>query len=715
MKKIALPLIAGLLACPSLLEAQSKLAPNTLHFLQTEQHLTSRGVQTTPQRVNAYLSVREDIDLEQLARLGVQVNLNLGDLLTAQIPVKKIEEVAQLEGIRYLQLAITPQPMLDQARAVTGVDKIHAGTGLQGAFMGKDVVVGIIDAGFDYQHPNFYTADGKTLRIQRVWEQGNTRGTHPEGFTYGAEYKTPEDIAKALYDINTNSHGTHVAGIAAGGYRGNNWYGVAGDADIVLVSKGELTPDNVNISDAIAYIYQYAESVGKPCVINMSLGMEIGPHDGTSIFDQVSDRLQGPGKLLVGSVGNFHGAPLHVSKQFTGADDSPLQTMVDYKIKPYAKNFGGEIDIWGEAGMKYDVQVVMNYYSRNDIVCASEVMDASKAEGGSQTFKITKNGSGKVLITTEINPFNQKPHTYISLQVENVRSRNAIGIIVTPKSAGDVHIWSDNIYTNLTDNGCEGWTKGNGDYTLVEIGGTGKNIVSVGAYTTRNTYTRMGSTQEEKLDETVGEIASFSSRGPALDGRMKPEISAPGTFIISSVNSHDGTLSSTTPLAGGIDGTNYCYGYMQGTSMAAPFVTGTVATWLQANPQLTPDEVRDILKQTAVKDKFTGNEPSPGVWGYGKLDAYEGLKTALAMTGIQPLTTAENWISILQNQLLFAQPLHQVEVKVYDAAGKLCQHIALGEVRPGEEYALPVAALPSGIYLVKVSHSQGAQGFKIMK
>lgn len=719
MKKNYILLSAALLLGCTSLFGQSKLAPNTRHYLQSAQE---RIVRSNPaMMLDAYMSVKEHLDLQELEKLGVKVNLNLGDILTAQIPANAIEKVAALPSVRYIQLAATPQQQLDKARQATGVDRIHQGEQLPQAYMGKDVVVGIIDAGFDYKHPAFYSADGKTLRIKRVWEQGNTKGQQPEKFSYGAEYTTPEAIEGAQYDINYNSHGTHVAAIAAGGYRGNDWYGVAGEADIVLVSKGDVTPNNVNISDAIDYIYSYAESVGKPCVINMSLGMEIGPHDGTSIFDQVSDRLQGAGKLLVGSAGNYKKMPLHVSKQFTGADDSPLQTMIDFKTKPSATNIGGEVDIWGEAGMQYDIQVVLYNYTRDEVVCASEVMDASNAEGGTQTFEITKNGTGKVHLTTEINPFNHKPHTYITLEVSSLRSRNALGLIITPKKAGEVHVWTDNVYVNLTDNDCEGWTKGNGDYTLVEIGGTGKKILSVGAYTTRNTYKKLGSTVEENIGEKEGDISSFSSTGPATDGRMKPEITAPGAYIISALNSHDGNLSSI-PLAGGIENTNYCYGYMLGTSMAAPFVAGTVATWLQANPQLTPEDLRTILKQTAVKDEFTGSElpANGGIWGYGKLNAYEGLKTVLAQTGITPtLADRDNWVSFVprhQNPaLLFTQQQETVAIEVYDTAGKCRFHQTLNNLKPGMEFRLPTSKLAHGVYCIKVTGAQQHAQFKFIR
>lgn len=721
MKKIFYALFTCLTIAPSCVQAQHQLAPNVRKYLLNNPPQGRAATQQPPQMLSAYICTTGDNEQETLDALkakGIRIGLHLEHLLTAQIPENRIGELAQLPGIRYVQLASATTAMMDKARVETSVDQLHDGSELGMPYSGKDVVIGIVDAGFDYTHPNFRTADGKELRIRRVWEQDNTAGTPPEGFAYGAEYTTPEAITRASYDIENNSHGTHVAGIAAGACHDNPWYGVAGDAELVLVSKGQQTLDNVNISDAVAYIYRYAQSVGKPCVVNLSLGMQTGPHDGTSLFDQVTDRLQGPGCLLVGSAGNFHGYPLHIGKNFEGADSAPLRTMIDFREKPSARNVGGEIDIWGEPGMKYDVQVVMHYYSKGENVCESAVIDASRQEGNSHIFEISKNGTGKVIITTEINPFNHKPHTLISLEVSSIRNRNALGIIITPKSAGEVHLWADHSHVSLTDNGCEGWTKGDGERTLAEIGGTGKNIISVGAYTTRNVYQPAGSSREEQTGEKLHDIASFSSTGPALDGRMKPDVTAPGTYIISSLNSHDN--SSMIPVAGTIEGTAYRYGYMQGTSMAAPFVTGVVATWLQAYPTLSPDGLRQLLKSSARQDDFTQHAASApnGTWGYGKIDAYAGIKQLLAATGIE-LQPAEQAVSLHRYSngfsLLFAHANEEVSVALFNAAGKCCQKKDIGKIEAGLEYSMNTDGLPHGVYLIQVRGKRNMSCFKIVR
>ncbi len=130
----------------------------------------------------------------------------------------------------------------------------------------------------------------------------------------------------ARVDTEGEYHGSHVAGIATGADKKSGYHGVAPDADIVFVSFGQ---NSVDIPNAVKYIFDYAESVGKPCVINMSLGSHMGPHDGTSTIDRFFDSVVGPGRILVGAAGNEGGKRLHVHKTFT-EDDKTLKTILGF-------------------------------------------------------------------------------------------------------------------------------------------------------------------------------------------------------------------------------------------------------------------------------------------------------------------------------------------------------------------------------------------------
>ena len=603
-------LLLALACAASSAQADGKLSPEARHLLVGRGAVAAR---TAPAGVvSAYIHLAHGADASALAGLGVEVNLRCGDILTARVPVASLAAVASLPGVEYVQAATPVAPMMDVARPAARVDLVQQGAGLPRAYDGTGVVVGIIDSGFDYTHPAFYSADRSELRIKRVWEQGYDGGTPPEGFTYGGEFDSPEEILAAAGDITTNTHGTHVAGIAAGADTTlGSYQGVATGADIVLVSiSGVDTETNVNISDAISYIYSYAESVGKPCVVNMSLGAQVGPHDGTSTFDVLSDAMQGPGRLLVGSIGNFGATKLHASMVSEGEAPDTLRTFVDYLRTLTASDNGGTIDIWGDPGMDLKVNV-FTYNTRT-----SELADSfslSLPAGGvaeSPEASAELRGSiGEIEAYGEVSPLNGKAHVQLYSHVSGLRAGYEVGIEVITSSAGTVNVWGDGNYIAFTSCGIEGYSDGDTSASPAEIGGTGSSIVTVGAYVTRSTFDTENS-GTMTLEETVGDIASFSCCGPTADGRMKPDVAAPGCAIVSSASSNYSSISSL-PVAGYFEWNdkNYYYAYMQGTSMSSPFVAGVLATWLEANPQLAPADVRGILSSTASADEFTGAAP----------------------------------------------------------------------------------------------------------
>lgn len=711
-------LLLALACAASSAQADGKLSPEARHLLAGRGTVAAR---TAPAGVvSAYIHLAHGADASALAGLGVEVNLRCGDILTARVPVASLAAVASLPGVEYVQAATPVAPMMDVARPAARVDLVQQGAGLPRAYDGTGVVVGIIDSGFDYTHPAFYSADRSELRIKRVWEQGYDGGTPPEGFTYGGEFDSPEEILAAAGDITTNTHGTHVAGIAAGADTTlGSYQGVATGADIVLVSiSGVDTETNVNISDAISYIYRYAESVGKPCVVNMSLGAQVGPHDGTSTFDVLSDAMQGPGRLLVGSIGNFGATKLHASMVSEGEAPDTLRTFVDYLRTLTASDNGGTIDIWGDPGMDLKVNV-FTYNTRT-----SELADSfslSLPAGGvaeSPEASAELRGSiGEIEAYGEVSPLNGKAHVQLYSHVSGLRAGYEVGIEVITSSAGTVNVWGDGNYIAFTSCGIEGYSDGDTSASPAEIGGTGSSIVTVGAYVTRSTFDTENS-GTMTLEETVGDIASFSCCGPTADGRMKPDVAAPGCAIVSSASSNYSSISSL-PVAGYFEWNdkNYYYAYMQGTSMSSPFVAGVLATWLEANPQLAPADVRGILSSTASADEFTGAAPG-NTWGYGKIDAWAGILEAIELTGIEaaaaPAAASLAVVPVGGGSVRVSSPeAAAVAVSVYTADGRrvLGRSLTAAEAQSG--VTLSLQGLAPGLYVVRAASASQSASVKV--
>ena len=716
------------LICSVCAYSQSKLSNYTRSFLldndAKEMRCEAQSVDNELQNViSAFVHFNESIDLVLLDKYGVVVESEFEtlNLVTATIPVNQLEALAQEDAIRYIEMATPLYPQLDVAHKETGMNLVHAGADQSTRpFLGKNVIVGVVDYGFQYTHPAFFNADGSESRIERVWEQETSMGTRPEKFNYGKEYKSYAELAKQKYDsqVDNVGHGTHVAGIAAGS---NNQYscgfsGVAPESRIVLVSY-RMQQVSTSLANAVEYIFNYADEVGRPAVVNMSLGQQTGPHDGTSTLDMVLDELQGEGKIICGAVGNDAKRKIHIMKEFSDSD-TLVKSFADFYYKSPRQV---TIDMWGEFNKNFALKALV-YDAKNDTMLYQSDYFSTEEEVGKSFFGLVKSEDGKTnivnvkfTITTEINPLNQKPHIMFIPNVLALPGDSVyVGFELKAKDGGIVHAWADGSTGGLTNEGLEGWLDGDNQYTVNEIGGTGKRIISVGAYTTR---------EHDKFKQTLGERCTFSNIGPTVDGRLKPQILAPGSAIISSVSNSSrvmGTSMFIEEQSIKFNNETHYYGYMDGTSMSTPYVAGIIATWLEYSGSMTPDEVAEILATTARSDEFTGSDLPNNEMGYGKVDAYKGLLKVLELyTGVENVERAGAMI-LYPNptsgafNVGFVRESDEVNVMVYDVNGQLIKSERVGAVMPGMDCEFNLDGVANGAYIVKVSGENMNETFRLL-
>lgn len=239
----------------------------------------------------------------------------------------------------------------------------------------------------------------------------------------------------------------------------------------------------------------------------------------------------------------------------------------------------------------------------------------------------------------------------------------------------------------------------------------GKNIISVGSYNSRSRWPAFGGiyTFNDLTGMEADQISGFSSYGELVDGRKMPMITAPGCQIISSISSYS---TNNGPRQNGQsayytwNGRNYPYEGMMGTSMASPIVSGIIATWLQANPNLNVDQVKNILKDTSTRD-FDDSQAIR--WGYGKIDAYHGLKAALALDG-----AVNDIVADCKNDILikaagntfeaFAAGADRVDIRLFNMTGVQVAAVSA----EGETATMDASAIAPGIYVLTVNnrHSQ---------
>ncbi|MFI5221541.1 MAG: S8 family serine peptidase, partial [Bacteroidia bacterium] len=251
-----------------------------------------------------------------------QIHSVIGKIYTAVIPLSEILSFASENEIVKVESSQRMKVCNDKGRKLIGADRVNAGD-LPGGipYTGKGVIVGVYDFGFDFIHPDFRKKNDSTqTRFLSIWDQTSSSGTSPLNFNYGSEWNQSQINAALtnpgiVSEADNDGHGTHVTGTAAG------LRGIAYDADIIAVkASASLTSDSTYYQDSkalldgINYIYQKATTLGKPCVVNISVGYNIGtPHDGSGLIEQGLDYLVNSRKgfMICVAAGNENYNSLH--------------------------------------------------------------------------------------------------------------------------------------------------------------------------------------------------------------------------------------------------------------------------------------------------------------------------------------------------------------------------------------------------------------------
>lgn len=563
----------------------------------------------------------QEEDLLAAESYGFVPQVRTEGLCSGLLPLASSDRISVIEGIRKINVYFKAEKDNDRIRSLSGVDKAQDAydvNGLSRAYTGEGVVLGVIDMGFDYTHPAFFTdpADRSTYKVSRVWDQLASGGTPPSGTGIGVEYRGADAILSAEHDHHEGEHhGTHVAATAAGSGFGSDYRGVATGAELVLVSTTMAYND---ILSGIRYIRDYAESVGKPSVINMSLGSVLGPHSGKTDLDRMFNQLVSPGHLLVGSAGN------------SGADSIHVGLGLGISEEYY---FGLRFDD-GSDNASIDV-----YDFQSGAMAAVLLVDLSTAMiEGSASFYTTEgyheqeqhlDYEGETLV--RIVAANSQEETYSNLLLD-IRLEKELpeGFAVVmffshmfQEMSSRMHAWVEG--ASFSDFGKDYLRSGDCDYTHNGYLSVADDVLSVAAYTGRPGWTDMNG-DSWTFGESEGTISSFSSRGPRVDGSRKPDIAAPGSAVISAANSFSEVPVQQLVEYTQVSGKEYPWMVLQGTSMSAPAVSGMVAMLLQQDADLDIDKLKGLLKETSVADDAV-RQDGPNRWGYGKMDVLQALKT----------------------------------------------------------------------------------------
>ena len=635
----------------------------------------------------------------RLEQMGVQVRFQYGKMVALNIPADKLQALEEVEEISYVKADEMLQPTNDLARKETKADQIveaakAAAAGLPQAYTGKDVVLGIIDQGIDYNHGAFRHADGST-RVVKAFLMNDNNGHYSSA--------TGEEITGFITDNMTSSHGTHTAATAAGSELGNGQQGVAPEVDIVLCGLNTYT-STTNIAGFIKEIFAYAKQVNKPAVVSISMGNIIDLHDGSDLIAEAvrNETVNGtkPGRVVL--ISSSNSAANWQSIVQSGTTKTVL---------------GSASEVTATAPAVYNSLYCFYASDYQDFTIALKVVDTTTGQVSDIGNHVLHQKSGAVMENFDLTKVSNYPTAtsgknavfyYLScvdpvVKLDDPKYR--LAIVATSKDGQNLKLIcnGDNnaepcfdapIVTGGYNFAANDWTKGNGNIAI-SASICDDAVISVGSYITRTgweTWEGKGVGYPESTftgkTQHIGEISDFSSWGTDDNGKNYPTIIAPGQGTISAANNYDystfmpdednpggavpNPLSNDAKnfLIGNIDKFNRRNWYVleQGTSMSCPHAAGIIALWLQAKPSLTVTEIKSVLQETCVNDKFTTNIdliPSRNKVqaGFGKIDCLAGLQKILNITGIEA-------IEVGGHREATPSTMYSVDAPVYNMMGQ---------------------------------------------
>ena len=595
----------------------------------------------------------------QLEQMGIEIRYQLGDMVVMNIPPEKLQLLDGIDEFYSIRADEILQLTNDAARLASKVDKVSdatqaASAGLPQAYTGKDVVLGIIDRGIDFNHAAFRNADGSTRIKKAVVYTALDQKT---------VYSTEDDIQELTTDDNTLSHGTHTSATAGGSEVGNGMQGVAPQADLVLCGLAGYAT-STNITECVNMIFDYATSVNKPAVVSLSMGSIIGLHDGSETtakaISTLTENGTKPGRVMLVSSAN---------------SATNCQSIITYPGATCKTVLGAATNNITYTGRYFFY--ASDYKNFSLELKLVNIKTGEMTALGSHVKKVSDGTTSYLTIKADDTPLPSGGNAYCrymflndnnSVKLDNSDYRLAIiaypgnnSQMIKMVCAGDTYVepcFDTPKITGGYDFAANGYTKGSGDFAFSTTA-CSDAIISVGAYVSRNSWTNYEGdgysyqpSQVTGEKPKIGEIADFSSYGVDDNGKPRPTVIAPGMGLISAANnwdkSHfvagqpgqakqgDALLISNTQK----NGRNNWYYLTQGTSMSTPHTAGIVALWMQADPTLTINKILEIMKATCVNDDYTTNEllmPSGNKVqaGLGKMDCLAGLKKITGAAGIE--------------------------------------------------------------------------------
>lgn len=718
----------------------NKICPAGQMILEQRSHMMPSRSSELPDTFTTLIELKDPSVLEKIEKSGARLLTQFGSFVIVNMPITEAVNISAMPEVRSMDFGTELQPAMWLARHDTGVNSVHSGSAVSASdpvpYTGKGVLAGVYDTGFDLNHINFKDEDGK-LRIKRM--QLFSSGATPRTLS------TERQLLQQGTDRESATHGSHVLGMMTGSHRGesngnmfsyintakrktttknNPYYGVAYESSIYLGAGNNYTSE-------MLYTIQKAIEQGQrdnmPVVFNLSYGSNPGPHDGSDSFSRAISELSKDAIILI-AAGNEGATQSALTYEFT-KDNEVMKTFVE--TPGGSSKINKTFQIWSDSDDPFEITLsvvnrntgealyTLKSYDRNYFgMCDQSYSGNSSFSGFEKPDAWNNNFSGYSIVRTQTSEDNNRYYCQITLMefLVNATNKNvALAIEVTGSKDQKIYINGDSEF-KYTANGLTGWTDGSTNGTISNLC-CSPDCISVGAYTTSAWF--WSETDSSIMGYNGLEtktISDYSSWGDLPDGRTLPFIAGPGTTIVSSYSSYYVKNNPNTKVCAQVvdnDGNTHYYSAAQGTSMATPFVAGVVALWLEADPTLTVNDVKEIMAETATVDKYV--EEAPKRFGVGKINASRGLKLVLERknaTGVGSVIADKDDKFIFTitsgNAEVFAAGASNISATVTDLTGKTVRSAA----GSGSTLDVPTENLPAGVYILTATDGRSTQSKK---
>lgn len=533
-------------------------------------------------------------DIEALSGDGIRTVPLLGGFAVVTLPQNKIREFAGHPQVEFVEL---PKRLYFQVRR--GLDascfRSVQGAGEASGLSGKGVLVGIVDSGVDWRHPDFRNEDG-TSRILSLWDQSaqpEPGQNPPKGYLRGVEY-TGEEINRALSlpdqegdflvrERDLSGHGTSVLGIAAGNGRASGGVnrGAAYASDIIAVKMGipgeNSFPRTVELMEGADYLIRQAQILGKPMALNVSFGNNYGSHRGDSLPEIYLTNVSNTGRTVICvGTGNNGNDRIHTSGTLNTGQSTEIQFSVSSREKTL------NVQLWKSYADEMEISLVTPSGQRIGPLAEQIGTQRYRTENTELLIYYGKPGPFQVTQEVYFDFIPQQEYILSGVWRLELRGRRI--------KDGGYQLW---LPGGQVLNPGTGFYYPKAEETLT-IPSTAEKVISVGAY-----------------DSRLNALADFSGRGGERITYFKPDLVAPGVGI-------------TAPVPGGE------YATVTGTSFATPFVTGAAALLMEwgivrgNDPFLWGEKVKAYLRRGAQPLPGIVKYPDPAV-GYGALCVRDSL------------------------------------------------------------------------------------------